>query len=48
MDHDGNNREIYALGLRNPVGMDFNPATASCGPTTIRSTAWATTFRPAS
>ncbi|WP_158817790.1 PQQ-dependent sugar dehydrogenase [Methylocapsa sp. S129] len=25
MDQDGKNREIYALGLRNPVGMDFNP-----------------------
>ena len=25
MDRDGKNREIYATGLRNPVGMDFNP-----------------------
>ena len=25
MDQDGKNREIYATGLRNPVGMDFNP-----------------------
>jgi glucose/arabinose dehydrogenase len=25
MDQDGSNREIYATGLRNPVGMDFNP-----------------------
>lgn len=25
MDRDGKNREVYALGLRNPVGMDFNP-----------------------
>jgi glucose/arabinose dehydrogenase len=25
MDRDGKNREVFALGLRNPVGMDFNP-----------------------
>ena len=25
MDRDGKNREVYAMGLRNPVGMDFNP-----------------------
>jgi glucose/arabinose dehydrogenase len=25
MDRDGKNREIYAIGMRNPVGMDFNP-----------------------
>ena len=25
MDRDGKNREVYAYGLRNPVGMDFNP-----------------------
>jgi glucose/arabinose dehydrogenase len=25
MDRDGKNREVYARGLRNPVGMDFNP-----------------------
>ena len=25
MDRDGKNREDYATGLRNPVGMDFNP-----------------------
>jgi glucose/arabinose dehydrogenase len=25
MDRDGANREVYATGLRNPVGMDFNP-----------------------
>ena len=25
MDRDGKNRETYAIGLRNPVGMDFNP-----------------------
>ena len=25
MDQDGKNREIYALGMRNPEGMDFNP-----------------------
>lgn len=24
MDLDGKNREVFALGLRNPVGMDFN------------------------
>ena len=26
MDRDGKNREIYADGIRNSVGMDFNPA----------------------
>ena len=26
MDQDGKNREIYAHGIRNSVGMDFNPA----------------------
>ncbi len=25
MDQDGKNRETYAIGMRNPVGMDFNP-----------------------
>jgi len=25
MDQDGKNREVYTTGLRNPVGMDFNP-----------------------
>lgn len=25
MDQDGSHREIYASGMRNPVGMDFNP-----------------------
>jgi glucose/arabinose dehydrogenase len=25
MDRDGKNREVYATGLRNPEGMDFNP-----------------------
>ncbi len=25
MDRDGSHREVYAYGLRNPVGMDFNP-----------------------
>jgi glucose/arabinose dehydrogenase len=25
MDRDGKNREVYAVGFRNPVGMDFNP-----------------------
>ncbi len=25
MDTDGKNREVFATGLRNPVGMDFNP-----------------------
>jgi len=25
MDRDGKNREVYATGLRNAVGMDFNP-----------------------
>ena len=26
MDRDGSNREVYATGVRNSVGMDFNPA----------------------
>lgn len=26
MDADGKNREVYATGIRNSVGMDFNPA----------------------
>ncbi len=26
MDRDGSNREVYARGVRNSVGMDFNPA----------------------
>jgi glucose/arabinose dehydrogenase len=25
MDRDGKNREVYATGMRNPEGMDFNP-----------------------
>ncbi|HEX4571123.1 MAG TPA: PQQ-dependent sugar dehydrogenase [Dongiaceae bacterium] len=25
MDRDGKNREVYAIGLRNPEGLDFNP-----------------------
>ena len=25
MDQDGKNREVFASGLRNPMGMDFNP-----------------------
>lgn len=25
MDRDGNNREVFATGVRNSVGMDFNP-----------------------
>jgi glucose/arabinose dehydrogenase len=25
MDQDGTHREVYAIGMRNPVGMDFNP-----------------------
>ncbi len=25
MGQDGKNREVYAIGMRNPVGMDFNP-----------------------
>ena len=29
MDQDGKNREIYAHGIRNSVGMDFNPADKS-------------------
>ncbi len=27
MDQNGANREVYATGLRNPVGFDFNPTT---------------------
>ncbi len=27
MDRDGKNREVYARGIRNSVGMDFDPAT---------------------
>jgi glucose/arabinose dehydrogenase len=27
MDQSGANREVYATGLRNPVGMDFDPVT---------------------
>jgi len=27
VDRDGSNREVYADGLRNPVGMDFQPGT---------------------
>jgi len=26
MDRDGKNREVYARGIRNSVGQDFNPA----------------------
>jgi glucose/arabinose dehydrogenase len=29
MDQDGKNREVYATGVRNSVGMDFNPADRS-------------------
>jgi glucose/arabinose dehydrogenase len=29
MDQDGKNREVYAAGIRNSVGMDFNPADRS-------------------
>jgi glucose/arabinose dehydrogenase len=25
MNQDGSHREVYAIGMRNPVGMDFNP-----------------------
>ncbi len=27
LDQNGKNREVYATGLRNPVGFDFNPTT---------------------
>lgn len=27
MNQDGSEREVYAIGLRNPVGMDFHPMT---------------------
>lgn len=29
MDRDGSNREVFATGIRNSVGMDFNPADGS-------------------
>lgn len=29
MDRDGSHREVYATGMRNPVGMDFNPKDGS-------------------
>jgi glucose/arabinose dehydrogenase len=29
MDQDGKNHEVYATGIRNSVGMDFNPADKS-------------------
>jgi len=29
MDQDGKNREVYATGIRNSVGMDFNPTDKS-------------------
>lgn len=29
MDQDGRNREVFARGIRNSVGMDFNPADGS-------------------
>lgn len=29
MDRDGKNREVYARGIRNSVGMDFNPGDGS-------------------
>ncbi|HEV2563624.1 MAG TPA: PQQ-dependent sugar dehydrogenase [Microvirga sp.] len=29
MDQDGKNREVYATGIRNSVGIDFNPADKS-------------------
>jgi len=29
MDQDGKNREVYATGIRNSVGMDFNPVDKS-------------------
>jgi glucose/arabinose dehydrogenase len=29
MDQDGKNRDIYALGIRNPVGLAFSPADQS-------------------
>ena len=49
MDRDGKNREVFARGIRNSVGQDFNPANwrTLVRPTT-RSTAWATTSRRAS
>ena len=46
MDPDGANKEIFASGIRNSVGMDFEPKDENCGSPTIRSTAWATTSRP--
>ncbi|HWV97698.1 MAG TPA: PQQ-dependent sugar dehydrogenase [Xanthobacteraceae bacterium] len=29
IDRDGSHREVYATGMRNPVGMDFNPKDGS-------------------
>jgi glucose/arabinose dehydrogenase len=43
MDRDGKNREVYARGIRNSVGIAFRPARRSCGSPTTRWTAWATT-----
>ena len=49
MDQDGKNREVYATGMRNSVGMDFNPERQGrSGSPTTRPTAWATTSRRAS
>jgi glucose/arabinose dehydrogenase len=44
MDRDGSNREVFAHGIRNSVGMDFNPKDKTpCGLPTTKSTAWGTT-----
>ena len=47
MDQDGKNREIYAHGCAIPSASTSTRRTRRSGPTTIRSTAWATTSRRA-
>ena len=47
INQDGTGREVYARGVRNSVGHDFNPANGDSGSPITRSTAWATIRRPA-
>ena len=47
MDRDGKNREVYASGSAIPSVRTSIRKTRRCGSPTIRSTAWATTFRRA-
>ncbi len=44
---DGSKREVYATGIRNSVGHDFNPKDGTLWFTDNQPTAWATTSRPA-